>query len=130
MVGRHGAGVPPHRRNRPAVPRGTRSSSVIVRGLTQEWPRATHPRPIVLIGAGGIARTAHLPVYRRLAYPVAGVFDVDGARAGARAGKLGVANIFDSMADAVRQRDVVFDAAVPADRIEMILAQLPAGSAV
>ena len=43
--------------------------------LTQAWPRPSHPRPIVIIGGGAIVRTAHLPVYRRLGYPVAGVYD-------------------------------------------------------
>ena len=48
--------------------------------LTQAWPRPSHPRPIVIIGAGAIVRTAHLPVYRRLGYPIAGIFDIDPSR--------------------------------------------------
>jgi hypothetical protein len=43
--------------------------------LTQAWPRPSHPRPIVIIGAGGIVRAAHLPTYRALGFPVAGLFD-------------------------------------------------------
>ena len=42
--------------------------------LIQAWPRPRHPRPIVVIGAGAIVRTAHLPVYRRLGYEVHGPF--------------------------------------------------------
>ena len=45
--------------------------------LTQAWPKPSHPRPIVIIGAGAIVRTAHLPVYRRLGLPVAGIFDIN-----------------------------------------------------
>ena len=44
------------------------------------------PRPIVIIGAGAIVRTAHLPVYRRLGFPVAGLFDIDTERARADRG--------------------------------------------
>ena len=45
--------------------------------LVQTWPRPSRPRPIVIIGAGGIVRSAHLPAYRRLGYPVAGLYDVN-----------------------------------------------------
>ena len=53
----------------------------------QAWPRPARPRPIVLVGAGGIARAAHLPAYRALGFPIGGVFDVraDAARATADA---------------------------------------------
>ena len=35
------------------------------------------PRPIVIIGAGGVVRTAHLPVSQRLNFPVAGLYDIN-----------------------------------------------------
>ena len=38
-------------------------------------------RPIHLVGAGSIVRDAHLPAYRQVGYRVAGVFDLDRARA-------------------------------------------------
>ena len=101
-----------------------------VSDLTQAWPRASRPRPIVLIGAGAIARTAHLPVYARLGYPVAGLFDVNPAHARETAAEHGVATIFPSLDAALRQRDAVFDLVVPGDQILGILEQLPAGSAV
>ena len=41
--------------------------------LRQAWPPPSTPRPIVVIGAGAIVRTAHLPAYRRLGLPVAGL---------------------------------------------------------
>lgn len=37
------------------------------------------PRPIVLIGAGGIVRDAHLPAYAKAGFDVAGVYDLDKA---------------------------------------------------
>ncbi|HXI26820.1 MAG TPA: hypothetical protein VNG89_00305 [Vicinamibacterales bacterium] len=41
--------------------------------LRQAWPAPAAPRPIVIVGAGAIVRTAHLPAYRRLQFPVAGL---------------------------------------------------------
>ena len=39
------------------------------------------PRPIICIGAGGIMRDAHLPAYKKAGFRVAGIFDLDTARA-------------------------------------------------
>ena len=44
--------------------------------LTQAWPRPSRPRPIVIIGAGSIVQTAHLPAYARLGFPIAGIYDI------------------------------------------------------
>ena len=97
---------------------------------TQAWPRPTRPRPIVLIGAGGIARAAHLPAYRALGFPVAGVYDVRPDAARATADRFAVDTVFGSLADATAASGVVFDLAVPGDQVLDILAQLPRGSAV
>jgi predicted dehydrogenase len=101
-----------------------------VSDLIQAWPRPSHPRPIVIIGAGAIVRTAHLPAYRRLDFPVAGVFDIEASRARAIADEFHLANAFASMRDAVRMPDAIFDVAVPGDQIVGILEQLPGGAAV
>jgi predicted dehydrogenase len=98
--------------------------------LIQAWPRPSHPRPIVVIGAGAIVRTAHLPVYRRLGYPVAGLFDIDPEQAHATAREFAIDTVYASIRDAVRAAPVVFDVAVPGDQIVGILEQLPRGSAV
>jgi predicted dehydrogenase len=83
-----------------------------------------------VIGAGAIARTAHLPAYTRLGYPVAGVFDVDREQAVATAASCGVSTIFPSLRAALGERDVVFDVAVPGDQVLGVLEQLPHGAAV
>lgn len=99
--------------------------------LPQAWPRPSHPLPIVVIGAGAIVRTAHLPVYRRLGFPVAGITDLNLDQARATAREFGVETVYRSLGDAVRQTaPVVFDLAVPGDQIVGILEQLPRGSAV
>jgi len=101
-----------------------------MRELLQAWPRPAHPRPIVIIGAGGIVRSAHLPAYQRLGYRIAGLFDVDAERARETARACSIATVFPSIDPALRTPDAVFDLAVPGDRIESVLACLPEGSAV
>ena len=101
-----------------------------VSDLTQAWPLPSHPRPIVIIGAGAIVRTAHLPAYRRLGFPVAGVYDVDAERARETTREFDIATAFTSLADAVPTTPAIFDLGVPGDQIVGILEQLPHGAAV
>ena len=83
-----------------------------------------------MIGAGAIVRTAHLPAYRRLGLPVAGVFDVkpDAARDTART--FNVPSVFNTLDDAAACAGALFDVAVPGDQIQAIVERLPEGSAV
>jgi predicted dehydrogenase len=101
-----------------------------MRELQQAWPRPAHPRPIVVLGAGAIVRTAHLPAYRRLGLPICGLFDVDPDRARATAGQFGVPQVHASLDDAASVSDAVFDVAVPGDQIVGILERLPDGAPV
>jgi predicted dehydrogenase len=98
--------------------------------LTQAWPRPSQPRDIAIIGSGAIVRTAHLPVYRRLGYPVAGVYDVNCAVAKETAAMFGVDRVFHSLDEACALRGVIYDLAVPGDQIVGILKRLPEGSGV
>jgi predicted dehydrogenase len=84
----------------------------------------------VIVGAGGIVRTAHLPAYRRLEYPVAGLFDVNAGAAAQTAREFDVPAVYASLAEAAAVPDAVFDLAVPGDQIAGILAQLPDGAPV
>jgi predicted dehydrogenase len=98
--------------------------------LRQAWPAPSRPRPIVFIGGGAIVRTAHLPAYRRLGLPVAGIFDVrpDAARDTAQA--FNVPQVFATLEEAAARIDSVFDVAVPGDQILGVVEQLPIGAAV
>src|SRR3954447_25155209 len=98
--------------------------------LTQAWPKSSNPRPIVFIGAGAIVRTAHIPAYRRLGYPIAGVFDVNAAAAQQTAREFGVTSAYASLAEAAAVENAIFDLAVPGDQIAGILEQLPHGAPV
>src|SRR6476660_8108879 len=98
--------------------------------LRQSWPVPSRPRPIVLVGAGAIVRTAHLPAYRRLGLPVAGLFDIRDAAARGTAAQFVVPTVFGTLAEASAVKDAVFDVAVPGDQILDVLSCLPRGAAV
>ena len=95
-------------------------------------PRPRQPRPIVVVGTGGIVRMAHLPAYRKAGFPVIGLTDIDPIKAAALAADFAVEGTFDTVADLVRfaPSDAVFDLAVPASQLVHILPQLPDGAAV
>ena len=101
-----------------------------MRELQQAWPRPAHPRPIVVIGAGAIVRTAHLPAYARLGFPVAGFYDLDPARARETAAAVSSATVFPTLDAAAASAGAVFDVAVPGNQVVGVLERLPRGAAV
>ena len=85
----------------------------------------------MLIGTGGIANDAHLPAYAKAAFPVAGVFDLDSAKARATAQRWRIERVFRSIEEAAAAvPGCVFDVAAPPVAHEAILAALPEGAAV
>lgn len=98
--------------------------------LRQAWAVPSRPRPIVIIGAGGVVRTAHLPVYQRLKFPIAGLYDINPDASRETAKRFGVPTVFSSLAEATTAADAVFDVAVPGDQIAGVLKELPRGAAV
>lgn len=97
--------------------------------LQQAWPSPSAPRPIVVIGTGGIVRDAHLPAYARAGFHVAGLFDPDQSRARALADAHGIPTVFATIAEAAAA-DAVFDIAAPPVAHREILAALPRGASV
>lgn len=102
----------------------------LVRAATSPLPRAA--RPIVIIGAGGIVRAAHLPAYEKAGFPVVALADVEPGRAAALASEHGIAKGFDSVSEAVRfaPADTIFDIAVPASQLIEALRELPRRASV
>src|SRR5579862_7177977 len=98
--------------------------------LRQQHPLPSTPRPIVIIGAGGIVTDAHLPAYRKAGLPVAGVFDVDATKAREVAQQWGIARVCDSLEEAAAIPGCVFDVAAPPVAHAEIVAQLPRGAVV
>jgi predicted dehydrogenase len=91
-----------------------------------------NPRPIIIIGAGGIVHDAHLPAYRRAGFPVAAIVDLDAEKAAHLAQQFSSPFAGSSLEEARRKapQDAVFDIAVPAGSILKILPELPDGAAV
>ncbi|MVA74701.1 gfo/Idh/MocA family oxidoreductase, partial [Auraticoccus sp. F435] len=90
------------------------------------------PRPIVVVGAGGIVRDAHLPAYRKAGFPVHALVDVVRSKAEDLAARFGVPAVFGSVADAVADApaDAVYDVALMPEQFEDTLRQLPEGAGV
>jgi predicted dehydrogenase len=97
---------------------------------TLELPRA--PRPIVILGAGGIVRDAHLPAYRKAGFEVVAICDVNEDRARGLAAEYGIPGVYSSISDAVAAApaDAVIDIALVPDRFPAALEALPDGAAV
>ena len=100
--------------------------------LRQSWNVPSQPRPIVIIGAGSIVQTAHLPAYKRLGFPVAGVFDIRHEAAVQAATQFDIPRIFDTLdaACSAGRMNAVFDVAVPGGHVLSVLRRLPEASPV
>lgn len=97
--------------------------------LGQSWPRPAAPRPIVIIGAGGIVNDAHLPAYRKAGFDVAGIFDIDRTRANALAAHWDL-RVFGSLDEAAATDGAVFDLATPPGAHRAVLEHLPKGAVI
>jgi predicted dehydrogenase len=99
-------------------------------GYTLTLPK--QPRPVVLVGAGGIVRDAHLPAYAKAGFEVASITDLRPDRAAALAEQYAVGATYDDVADAIASApaDAVYDIALPPEAHVDVLEQLPDGAAV
>lgn len=97
---------------------------------TQSWPKPSAPAPVGLVGAGAIARVAHLPAYRKIGVEVAAVHDRDPAVARKLARDFGIPLVCASLAELAEREYAVYDVAVPASAQLEVLRALPDGCAV
>lgn len=102
----------------------------MIENLPQLPTLPENPRPIVILGAGGIVRDAHLPAYRLAGFDVHSIYDLDGTRAQSLADEFGVPRVASTLEDAVLKapEGAVFDVAVPARAIMPVLRALPDGA--
>ena len=88
-------------------------------------------RPIVALGAGNIVREAHIPAYRALGLRHAGFFDLDREQAARTYELAGSGKVFETLDAALESgSQVIYDIAVPAERIAELLRKIPPGSGV
>ena len=100
--------------------------------IQQHWPLPSHPRPIVIIGAGGIVRDAHLPAYRLAGFTVHSMCDRTLEKARRLGAEYGVASVTDDLGQliAAAPLDAVFDIALPAAAFVETLERLPDNATV
>lgn len=103
--------------------------SIDTAALQQAWPRPAAPRPIVIVGAGGIVADAHLPAYQLAGFPVAGLYDLDAGRARALADRWNIP-AFATLEQAIATPNAVYDLALPPAAHLDVLPHLPEGAAV
>ncbi len=97
-------------------------------------PLPKHPYPIIVVGAGGIVRDAHLPAYAKGGLRVAALVDRLGTCAEELAAERKIPYGGDSIGGAILSAGsaerVLFDVAVPAAQVLSVLRELPRGAAV
>nr|WP_315155436.1 Gfo/Idh/MocA family oxidoreductase [uncultured Flavobacterium sp.] len=88
--------------------------------------------PIIIIGASGIVKDAHLPAYEMAGFNVFGITNRTLSKAQDMAKQFGIPNVFENVADAVKNApsNAVYDITVLPDQYIEILEQLPDGAAV
>lgn len=88
--------------------------------------------PIIIIGAGGIVKDAHLPAYRKAGFNVHGIVNRTRSKAVALADEFDIPHVYDSVADAVAQapENTVYDITIMPNKFIETLEALPDGAAV
>ncbi|MEN3323168.1 Gfo/Idh/MocA family oxidoreductase [Mariniflexile soesokkakense] len=89
-------------------------------------------QPIVIIGASGIVKDAHLPAYKMAGFKVFGITNRTISKAQAMAKAHNIPHVFETVAEAVKNapKNAVYDITVLPDQYIEILEQLPDGAAV
>ena len=81
--------------------------------LTRVRIPVEHQRKIVIVGAGSIVAVGHLPAYRALNLPIAGIYDLDVSRARSLAERFEIEKVYDRIEDAINDPETeVLDIAV------------------
>lgn len=89
-------------------------------------------KQIIIIGAGNIVRSGHLPAYHKAGFKVKGIYDHDQVKAAGLARDFAIPKVFTSIGEICGHTDenTVLDIAVPASALLDLLEQLPDGSSV
>ena len=99
-----------------------------IANLNTVWELPKNKKPIVIIGAGGIVSDAHLPAYKKANFTVKGIFDPDIEKAKKCAENYSIEKIYSSEEEALAEKDVVFDIAVPPQVLLGIVQKIPNNS--
>ena len=99
-----------------------------IKNLNTTWPLPKYKKDIVMIGAGGIVSDAHLPAYKKAKYNVVGIFDPIEEKAIKCAEDFKIKEIYKSLEDALKKKNVVFDIAVPPAILIDVVKKIPENS--
>jgi predicted dehydrogenase len=99
-----------------------------ITNLTTKISMPKNPIGIVIIGAGGIVSDAHLPAYKKAGFKVLGIFDPLKEKAEKCAKDFDIDKIYSSEEEALSEKNVVFDIAVPPQVLLDIVKKIPDGS--
>ncbi|MCW3093773.1 MAG: oxidoreductase domain protein [Ferruginibacter sp.] len=88
--------------------------------------------PIIIIGASGIVKDAHLPAYQKAGFNVVAITNRTKEKAEKLAAQFNIPMVYDTVADAVKNApsNTVYDITIMPDQFIETLHQLPDGSAV
>jgi predicted dehydrogenase len=106
------------------------SKKLDVSGIRQTWPLPARPRPIVIVGAGGIVNDAHLPAYRKAGFPVAAVYDIRPEQSRATAERFSIPRVCRRLEECFEDPAAVIDVAVPPQQVLKVLDAVPESSTV
>lgn len=100
--------------------------------ITDQIPVPEKKCPIIIVGAGGIVRDAHLPAYQKAGFDVFAIVDIVKDKAQSLADKYHIAHVFDNIYDALgaAPRDVIYDVALMPQQHYAVLQALPDSSYV
>ncbi len=90
-------------------------------------------KPIVVIGAGGIVKDAHLPAYQKAGFEVKAIYDLDIHKSEQLVGDFGSITVCKKLEDLIEIADrfrCVYDMALPASAILPVLSRIPNNSGV
>ncbi len=88
--------------------------------------------PIIIIGAGGIVKDAHLPAYKKAGFEVHGITNRTRERAEKLASAYNIPNVYNTVAEAVEKapKNAVYDITIMPEKFVETLKQLPDGAGV
>tara|TARA_B100000579_G_C22816620_1_gene848226 strand:- start:400 stop:1485 length:1086 start_codon:yes stop_codon:yes gene_type:complete len=99
--------------------------STDIQNLPTSLPMPKKMMNIVIIGAGGIVSDAHLPAYKKAGFKVLGIFDPIKEKAEKCANSYNIEKVYSSQEEALLEKDVVFDIAVPPQVLLDLVKKLP-----
>ena len=100
----------------------------IIKKLSQTWDMPSKLTPIVIVGAGGIVNDAHLPAYKKARFKVKGIYDIDKSKAQDLAKKFNIDKVFETLEEAIEDKECIFDLALPPANLLDVVSQLPEDS--